>query len=194
MLGEPAGNLGMTRVPLVEVGEPGAGGELLRRVAERSGSVPYVYQALAAVPQLLEGWLGMSWAMRDMTEPGRDICELVTLRVAQLSGCESMWRGHFGRATAAGLSEEHCYGLSNWRDSDLYSPAARVALALADAMTVDVTVSDDVWAGVDAQFDPVAAVNLVVSICWSASVARINEAFRLPLTEGQAAGPGFARP
>jgi alkylhydroperoxidase family enzyme len=65
-----------------------------------------------------------------------------------------------------------------WQDSDLFSAAERVALALAEAMTVTpADVSDDLFAELRAQYSEEQIVELSATIGLENYRARINRVF-----------------
>jgi AhpD family alkylhydroperoxidase len=65
----------------------------------------------------------------------RRLVELVNLRVSQLNGCAYCLHTHTRAALRAGESTQRLGVLPGWRDADLYTPAERAALALAEAAT-----------------------------------------------------------
>ncbi|MFE1801284.1 MULTISPECIES: carboxymuconolactone decarboxylase family protein [unclassified Streptomyces] len=65
----------------------------------------------------------------------RTTVELINLRVSQLNGCAYCLDRHTGAALRAGESAQRLGVLSAWRDTGLFSPLERAALALAEATT-----------------------------------------------------------
>jgi AhpD family alkylhydroperoxidase len=65
----------------------------------------------------------------------RTTVELINLRVSQLNGCAYCLDTHTRAALRAGESPQRLGVLSAWRDTDLFSPSERAALALAEATT-----------------------------------------------------------
>ncbi|MET7650258.1 carboxymuconolactone decarboxylase family protein [Streptomyces sp. NPDC005486] len=66
----------------------------------------------------------------------RTVVELVNLRVSQLNGCAFCLDVHTRAAVRAGEDTRRLGVLAAWRDTDLFSPLERAALALAEATTV----------------------------------------------------------
>ncbi|HBP41046.1 MAG: carboxymuconolactone decarboxylase family protein [Vreelandella alkaliphila] len=60
---------------------------------------------------------------------------LVKTRASQINGCAYCLHMHTSDARAAGESEERLYLLSAWRESTLYTPRERAALAWTEALT-----------------------------------------------------------
>ncbi|MFF7533326.1 carboxymuconolactone decarboxylase family protein [Streptomyces bobili] len=65
----------------------------------------------------------------------RTVVELVNLRVSQLNGCAFCLDLHTKAALRAGDSPRRLGVLAAWRDTELFSPLERAALALAEATT-----------------------------------------------------------
>ncbi|MFC4352901.1 carboxymuconolactone decarboxylase family protein [Fodinicurvata halophila] len=63
------------------------------------------------------------------------LIELVKIRASQINGCAFCIHMHTRDARAAGESETRLYLLSAWRDSPLFTPRERAALAWTDALT-----------------------------------------------------------
>jgi AhpD family alkylhydroperoxidase len=66
----------------------------------------------------------------------RTLVELVNLRVSQLNGCAFCLDVHTRAALRAGEDTRRLGVLAAWRDTDLFTPPERAALALAEATTV----------------------------------------------------------
>ncbi|MFF3937447.1 carboxymuconolactone decarboxylase family protein [Streptomyces phaeofaciens] len=65
----------------------------------------------------------------------RTLVELVNLRVSQLNGCAFCLDVHTKAALRAGETTRRLGVLAAWRDTDLFTPLERAALALAEATT-----------------------------------------------------------
>lgn len=65
----------------------------------------------------------------------RVLVELVNLRVSQLNGCAYCLHVHTRAALRAGETPQRLGVLAAWRDTELFTPAERAALALAEAAT-----------------------------------------------------------
>lgn len=65
----------------------------------------------------------------------RVLVELVNLRVSQLNGCASCLDVHTRAALRAGETNRRLGVLAAWRDTELFTPRERAALALAEATT-----------------------------------------------------------
>ncbi|MFE9443538.1 carboxymuconolactone decarboxylase family protein [Streptomyces sp. NPDC006602] len=65
----------------------------------------------------------------------RTVVELVNLRVSQINGCAVCLDTHTKAAVRAGESARRLGVLAAWRDTELFTPTERAALALAEATT-----------------------------------------------------------
>ncbi|MBL3555221.1 MULTISPECIES: carboxymuconolactone decarboxylase family protein [Marinobacter] len=63
------------------------------------------------------------------------LIHLVKTRASQINGCAYCLHMHTSDARATGESEPRLYLLSAWRESRLYSPRERAALAWTEALT-----------------------------------------------------------
>ncbi|MEV5847481.1 carboxymuconolactone decarboxylase family protein [Streptomyces sp. NPDC051985] len=87
-------------------------------------------------PKAFHALVQVSEAVRaTASEAGLDrtTVELINLRVSQINGCAYCLDVHTGAALRAGESTRRLGVLSAWRDTGLFSPAERAALALAEA-------------------------------------------------------------
>jgi AhpD family alkylhydroperoxidase len=64
------------------------------------------------------------------------LIELVKMRASQINGCAFCLHMHSKDARAGGESEERLYLLNGWRESSLYTPRERAALAWTEALTL----------------------------------------------------------
>ena len=60
---------------------------------------------------------------------------LVEIRASQLNGCAGCLVWHTREARADGETEARIYQLDAWRESPLYSPRERAAIAWTEALT-----------------------------------------------------------
>ncbi|MER5640589.1 carboxymuconolactone decarboxylase family protein [Kitasatospora sp. NPDC002227] len=89
---------------------------------------PQAYRALLATAEAVRGVAA---------EAGLDrrLVELVNLRVSQLNGCAFCLDAHTRAAVKAGETVQRLGVLAAWRDTELFGPQERAALALAEATT-----------------------------------------------------------
>ncbi|MEO0997162.1 MAG: carboxymuconolactone decarboxylase family protein [Pseudomonadota bacterium] len=90
--------------------------------------------AYAAAPNAMEAMQHVENYLADCgLEPS--LAELVKMRVSQTNGCAFCLSLHSTDARRGGETEQRLYLLSAWRESSLYTPRERAALAWAEALT-----------------------------------------------------------
>ena len=96
----------------------------------------------------------------------QSLLELVKTRASQINGCAFCIEMHTREARAMGESEARLYLLSAWRESPLYTPRERAALAWTEALTLiaDTHAPDDVYEEARTQFSEKDLANLSVAI------------------------------
>ena len=94
------------------------------------------------------------------------LMELVKMRASQINGCAYCIHLHRKVALAAGESEERLLLLPAWRESPLFSPRERAALAWTEALTrVSETHAPDAdYAEAERRFSAEELVNLTLAI------------------------------
>ncbi|MEU6670338.1 carboxymuconolactone decarboxylase family protein [Streptomyces sp. NPDC046727] len=102
---------------------------------------PKAYHALVQTSEAVRGVAA---------EAGLDrvLVELVNLRVSQLNGCAYCLHVHTRAALRAGDTPQRLGVLAAWRDTEVFTPAERAALALAEATTAasDTAAQDTAYA------------------------------------------------
>ncbi|MFF8807618.1 carboxymuconolactone decarboxylase family protein [Streptomyces omiyaensis] len=89
---------------------------------------PEAYKALVRTAQAVR-------TAADEAGLDRILVELVNLRVSQLNGCAYCLDVHTRAALAAGETPRRLGVLAAWRDTEVFTPRERAALALAEATT-----------------------------------------------------------
>lgn len=65
----------------------------------------------------------------------RSVIELVNVRVSQLNGCAFCLDLHVRQAREAGVSEQQLAVLTAWRETQVFTPIERAALAIGEVTT-----------------------------------------------------------
>lgn len=171
----------MARVPLIDPKDRPEFAELLEKIRTgRRGRVINVYRALLNAPPLVDSWFFHSNTVRwKVTLDGR-LRELVIIRVSHLTRAAYILNQHVpALALADGLSLEECDALRDWQGSRFFSASERAALTFADAMTMDIDVTDAVYAELKRHFDDRQVVELTVLIASYNMNARVTQALKL---------------
>ena len=121
------------------------------------------------------------------------LLELVKSRASQLNGCAWCLDMHTKDARAAGETEQRLYLLPAWRETGLYTPRERAALAWAEAVTrlTDQHVPDAVYDEARRHFDEKALVDLTLAVIAINGWNRLSIAFQVEAGSYQ---PPKARP
>ncbi|MDQ0875919.1 AhpD family alkylhydroperoxidase [Paenibacillus sp. V4I3] len=109
------------------------------------------------------------------------ILDLVHIRASQINGCGFCLDMHVKQAKIHGESELRLYHLSIWRESTLFGPRERAALAWTEILTKlpEQGVPDDVYNRVREQLSEKEISDLTFSIMAINAWNRINVAFKI---------------
>lgn len=151
-----------------------------RILAER-GRISPLYQVLLNSPPIAHGWEQMLSAVRNRSSLDAGLRELVILRVAVLNDAPYEFTAHVPHARMAGKSDAAieatravpCVADAPWTEHEA------IALRLTDVMTREITVSDGLFAQVQARFTPQEQVDLVATIAAYNMVSRFLAAFHI---------------
>ena len=116
---------------------------------------PDAMKALIAVETYLHG-----------TTLGAPLIELVKMRASQINGCAFCLDSHSKELRKGGETEQRIYLLDAWRESPLYTPRERAALAWTEALTLisETHAPDDVYEEVRRHFNDKEVVDLTTLI------------------------------
>jgi alkylhydroperoxidase family enzyme len=83
--------------------------------------------------------------------------------------------------SALGISDEKLLALVAWEGSPLFDETERLVLEYADSMTITGRdVSDELFARLQAHFEPDAIVELTEIVAWENASSKFNRALRIP--------------
>lgn len=132
-----------------------------------------------AAPELFKRMLNME---QYISSAGLDykLVKLVKIRVSQLNGCAYCLDMHTHETRSKGETEQRIYCLSAWREAPLYSDAERVALELAETLTLlpSSHVSDELFGRLRKHWDEKGIVDLVGAIMMINSWNRLAVSMR----------------
>jgi AhpD family alkylhydroperoxidase len=133
-----------------------------------------------AAPALMQGWLEFG---KNVLNSGLEesLMELVKIRASQINGCAACLKMHTAAARQKGETEERLYLLDAWRESPLYTPRERAALAWTEALTLlpDTHAPDDVYDELKKYFTVEEQVKLTLLIIAINGWNRVNVGFRI---------------
>ncbi|MCP9231652.1 carboxymuconolactone decarboxylase family protein [Mesorhizobium sp. M0904] len=130
-------------------------------------------------PELLKKFIEFLGATREgsIEEPIRD---LVAVRAAQLNGCTFCLDMHVKQAKIHGERELRLYHLAAWRDSTLFVPRERAALAWTEVLTKlpEQGVPDEIYDRVRSQLSEKEISDLTFVVMAVNSWNRLNIGFK----------------
>ena len=148
----------------------------------RGGKLINVYRTLLHAPPLAESWFEHINRVRWDTEIDGRLREIVIIRLGHLVGSAYILRQHVpALAAGEGMSEAECDALRDWRKSDLFDDRERATLAYVDAMTLELSVSDETFEPLRTQFTDRQIVELTVMIGVYLSHSRVLQALEVDL-------------
>ncbi|EGP06510.1 carboxymuconolactone decarboxylase family protein [Afipia clevelandensis] len=125
------------------------------RIAAPFKAAPEAYKAMAALEAAIKA-SGLE----------HSLIELVKMRASQINGCAYCIHMHSTDARKAGETEMRLYMLNAWRESTLYTPRERAALAWTESLTLVAATGapDSDYDLVKAEFSEAEQVNLTMLI------------------------------
>src|SRR5690606_27839950 len=141
-------------------------------------------------PELFKKFIEFNTLVKDsvIEEPIRD---LVAIRASQLNGCAFCLDMHVKQAKIHGERELRIHHLSVWRESTLFIPRERAALAWAEVLTKlpEQGVSDEIFERVRGQLSEKEISDLTFAVMAINAWNRVNVGFRtVPGTHDKAFG------
>lgn len=130
-------------------------------------------------PELFKGMMEFSNAEKKSVIEEK-ILDLVHIRASQMNGCGFCLDMHVKQAKINGESELRLYHISIWRESNLFTPRERAALAWTEILTKlpEHGVSDELYDRVRSQLSEKEISDLTFSIMAINAWNRINVAFK----------------
>jgi len=125
------------------------------RIANIAAAAPAAYKAAAQLEGVLKA-SGLEYSLY----------ELVKTRASQINGCAYCVYMHASDARRHGETEMRLYMLDAWRESSLYSPRERAALAWTESLTrvADKGAPDQDYAALTEHFSEAEIVNLTLLV------------------------------
>lgn len=152
---------------------------LIDRIVAERGSMLHIYQMLLHSPPLAEGWLSMMTQVRQRLHLSGALRELVIVQIAHLNCAPYEADQHVPLALREGLSAEQMAALPNWAEAGCFDELQQAALALADAMTRDIHVSEALISRVRGLLGERQTVELVGTIASYNMVSRFLQALHI---------------
>jgi AhpD family alkylhydroperoxidase len=137
--------------------------------------INYIQQS----PELFKKLLEFSNQLKDSAIE-ESIRDLVSIRASQINGCAFCVDMHVKEARLHGERELRLHHLAIWRESTLFAPRERAALAWTEALTklAEPGVPDDIYEHVRTQFSEKELSDLTYEVMSINAWNRANVAFR----------------
>jgi len=121
-------------------------------------------------------------AYLNKTSIEKNLLELIEYRVSQINGCAYCLDMHSKDLRHGGETEQRIYLISAWRETDIYTPREKAALAWSEAVTKldGQQVADDVYEMAKKEFSDEELVDLTLAVTAINTWNRFNIAFRTP--------------
>ncbi|MGF6662371.1 AhpD family alkylhydroperoxidase [Paraburkholderia atlantica] len=140
-----------------------------------SQRINYIQQS----PELFKKFLEFSNLLKESSIE-ESVRDLVSIRASQLNGCAFCLDMHVKEAKIHGERELRIHHLPAWRESTLFAPRERAALAWTEVLTKlpEQGVPDDIYERVRTQFSEKELSDLTYDIMAINAWNRVNVAFR----------------
>lgn len=167
----------MARLPNVDADTPGVDAELVRAVRQRrGGELLNLDRMLLHSAPVARGWNGYMGAIRTGCVLAGDLREMVILLVAVLNRAPYEFSQHVPVALAEGVTQDKIDALANWRAATVFTERERDVLAYAEAMTLQVQVSEAVFTAARRHLSDRELVELTATVASYNMVSRFLEA------------------
>lgn len=140
-----------------------------------------VKEPLKAAPAAIKAMVALEAALA-ASGLDHNLLELVKLRASQINGCAFCIHMHTTDLRRHGETEMRLYMLNAWRESSLYTPRERAALAWTDTLTrlAETGAPDADYDLLRAEFSEAEQVNLTLAIGAINVWNRLQAGFRAP--------------
>ena len=131
-------------------------------------------------PELVKKLQDFSMAIANTGHIEPRLSHLVDIRTSQMNGCAFCLDMHVKEAKLHGERELRLYHVAIWRESSLFTPKERAALAVTEALTqiAPTGISDELYAEARAQFSEKELSTLIFRVMGINAWNRVNVAFR----------------
>lgn len=146
---------------------------------------------LALSPELVGRLQDFSAAIAESGHLEQTLSHLVDIRASQMNGCAFCLDMHVKQARRHGERELRLHHVAIWRESPLFTPQERAALAWTEALTriPPAGISDALYAELREQFSEKALSALTCRVMCINAWNRLNVAFRtMPGSQDKAFG------
>ena len=169
----------MARIQAVPGRKAGLLGRFAYRFSRRRfGEVTDPLKVMAHHPRLLFGYGMMELALDRSNLVEDKLKHLAVLKTAAMVGCEFCIDIGSTLARHSGVTEDQLHNLSNYKESEAFSPTEKLVLDYATEMTrTPAVIPQDLFDALFEHFDEASMVELTTAIALENHRARFNHAF-----------------
>jgi len=172
-------------------------GEIYDRYVRERGNVPNFFRTMANRPAIFETMIAHFEAILTTGTLSTKLKELVIVRTSQLNQCEYCLDSHTKLARKLGWSADQITALNDAAESELFTPAEKAAIHLAEKMTLDSNhYSDAEFATLRSFYAEGEIIELMTAIGIFNYFNRFNNVLKMeptrPLSAEEMATGGFA--
>jgi AhpD family alkylhydroperoxidase len=167
------------RLPLIDTPEDPLAREVFAKLRSGRG-ILNLHRMMAHAPAPMKASGDMAVAFRDDAVLARSLAEIVVLRTAQVIDCDYVWRRHLPLARAAGVAAQQIEEVARWRDSAIFTPAQKAALAFAEKVARGAAVDDETFAALRRDFSSREIVALTMLVAFYVSTAIFIKTLAVP--------------
>lgn len=142
------------------------------KVIASRGKITLLYQVLLNSPAICEGWEQLMTAVRYKTSLSDRLRELIILRIAVLNDAPYEFNAHAPIAEKAGVTPAEIEAVRQTPPGAALSEHERRVLALTDAMTRDIHVSDALFDSVTQGMSDTEKVEIAATVASYNMVSR----------------------
>lgn len=130
-------------------------------------------------PELVKALLDFSMAIDNSGHIEPALSDLIDIRASQMNGCAFCLDMHVKNAKLHGERELRLYHVAIWRESPLFTPKERAALAWTEALTqiAPIGISEKLYAEVSKQFSEKELSAVTFRVMGINAWNRVNIAF-----------------
>jgi uncharacterized peroxidase-related enzyme len=172
----------LSRVPRAQATPAVA--EIYDRYMRTRGNVPNMFRTMAHRPEIFSTMIAHFEAILQTGTVPLRLKELVIVRTSQLNCCDYCLGSHTQICLRLGWTREQLDHLADYPQRDDFTAAEKIALRLAEHMTLDAThISDEEFEALRAHYDEGEIVELMAAIGLFNYFNRFNNVLQLEPTK-----------
>ena len=177
----------MARVRLIEKEQaPSEVKEIFQKIEDNGARILNLYKVAAHSPKVFLNLTRLGNSVIGRTELPPRLREIVTLRVATLTGSEYEWAQHAPVALQVGVSQKQLDAISDWKNASEFNNEECAVLQYTDEVAQNVRVSDQTFNRLKSFFNEQTIVELTIIIGYYGMLARLLVPLQVEVDETSA--------